>query len=1129
MGPIKKIHNKLDRFIRRYYLSALLKGTLLFFTISIVYILFWVFIEYFFWMPKYGRGFVFWVFITLALFLSYNLIIKPLLKYFSILKGIDYESASRIIGEALPGIDDKLLNTIQLSNMEKTDVLLASINQRASEFNPFSFENVIKLKENLKYVKYALAPLIVLAPFYLFGKQDVFESSFKRVIHYNTAYQEPPPFTFSLKNKSLEVIEGTPFNLEVSVYGDLLPEDIMIRFNNEQYYLKKRKVDLFSFDFSPVESDIEFNLFSGSTYSPTYLLSVIDKPSIVSSKITLQYPKYIKRDNQIIENFTNIRVPQGTKITWDLFTKSTSSVSFFINDNEASFLRKQNLFSFNKAVFSDLKYRISPSNDRLIHYQPLVFSVDVLKDNPPTIKVESTTEKETKEVMYFYGQMSDDYGITSLQMHYYPKGKEKLKKTIEILDFNKDNLTFDYTFPAGIDLVQNQSYELYFEVSDNKPFSSPNRVKSETFVYLNRSANSILKDKLIDQEQAVSDFERAVSKFDKQQTDLKILQSTQKQKKKLSFNDQQSIKALLERQEEQENLFKRFNQQIKKSFNKLDNIPEDPLKKEIERRLEAQEKQIEKDKDLINELKNLNDKLNNEGLLDRLEKLTQKSKSKEKSLKQMLELTKRYYVRQKANQLSNELEQLSKEQEQLSNVVSEQNSLEKQKLISKKFDNISAELDSLSKQNNSLSKPMPFSETNTERNSIKKDQRDSEKSLNKSKDLQDPKLKKQELSMAKKSQAKAAQKIMQIAEKLSNISGGGGQQQLMEDSAMLRQILDNLVIFSFEQESLMLSFRNVNVQQSDFADLLVNQKSIKSHFEHIDDSLFVLSLRQPKISEKINSEISEVFFNIDKSLNLYADLQISKGLAAQQYSLTASNNLANLLSNILSSMEMELSPGQGQGDMQLPDIIMSQEQLQKDAENSMSKGSEGSPSNETSEKQGKEGVQGKSESEKPGKSEKRSANKGKSDGSKGEGYFDSEESGESIMNLYKKQQKLRNALELLLKEKGFVPAAENILTNMKKIEQSLINQGLTDENINLIKDLKYELLKLEVALNEKGQDERRESKTNNELFTAPSTDAIESLRQKFNSRELLNRQTLPLQDEYMKRVLDYFKRNYDNL
>ena len=133
------------------------------------------------------------------------------------------------------------------------------------------------------------------------------------------------------------------------------------------------------------------------------------------------------------------------------------------------------------------------------------------------------------------------------------------------------------------------------------------------------------------------------------------------------------------------------------------------------------------------------------------------------------------------------------------------------------------------------------------------------------------------------------------------------------------------------------------------------------------------------------------------------------------------------------------------------------------------------------------------------------------------------------MNLYQKQQKLRNSLELLLKEKGFVPAAENILSKMEKIEQSLINQGVTDENISLIKDLKYELLKLEGALNEKGQDERRESKTNNELFTPTSSEVIESLRQKFNSRELLKRQTLPLQDEYLKRVLDYFKKKYDNL
>jgi len=283
----------------------------------------------------------------------------------------------------------------------------------------------------------------------------------------------------------------------------------------------------------------------------------------------------------------------------------------------------------------------------------------------------------------------------------------------------------------------------------------------------------------------------------------------------------------------------------------------------------------------------------------------------------------------------------------------------------------------------------------------------------------------------------------------------------------------------------------------------------------------VLSLRQPLISEKINSEVSEVLFNMDKSLDLLANSSIREGLASQQYALTSANNLANILSNILSSMEMEISPGQGEGDMQLPDIIMNQAQLNKDAQDAKNKTEQGPQPN------GQEQGNSNKQANINGSGDKQQNSRG-GDNSLGESYFDSEESGEAIMKLYKKQQQLRQALEAILKKKGLTATFESVTNKMKNIEQSLINQGVTDENISLIKDLKYELLKLEAALNEKGQDERRESKTNNKLFNPSSIEAIESLRQKFNSRELLNRQELPLQDEYMKRVLDYFNKKDDN-
>ena len=44
------------------------------------------------------------------------------------------------------------------------------------------------------------------------------------------------------------------------------------------------------------------------------------------------------------------------------------------------------------------------------------------------------------------------------------------------------------------------------------------------------------------------------------------------------------------------------------------------------------------------------------------------------------------------------------------------------------------------------------------------------------------------------------------------------------------------------------------------------QKSLRAHFEHVQDSLYSLSLRQPMISELISKEVAEVFFNIDKQL-----------------------------------------------------------------------------------------------------------------------------------------------------------------------------------------------------------------------------------------------------------------------
>jgi hypothetical protein len=140
--------------------------------------------------------------------------------------------------------------------------------------------------------------------------------------------------------------------------------------------------------------------------------------------------------------------------------------------------------------------------------------------------------------------------------------------------------------------------------------------------------------------------------------------------------------------------------------------------------------------------------------------------------------------------------------------------------------------------------------------------------------------------------------------------------------------------------------------------------------------------------------------------------------------------------------------------MQLPDIIMSQEDLQKQAEEMMNGKKEGK------QKPGKQGEKpkGQGKGEEPGSSSK--------NGREPSQYSDPEESGQSLFELYKQQQKLRQALERALEKEGLSGQGKTALKSIKKIEQIIVNQGVSSNLIKKMQALNYEFLKLnEAALN----------------------------------------------------------------
>ena len=103
----------------------------------------------------------------------------------------------------------------------------------------------------------------------------------------------------------------------------------------------------------------------------------------------------------------------------------------------------------------------------------------------------------------------------------------------------------------------------------------------------------------------------------------------------------------------------------------------------------------------------------------------------------------------------------------------------------------------------------------------------------------------------------------------------------------------------------------------------------------------------------------------------------------------------------------------------------------------------------------------------------------------------------------------------------------NLLREMEGIEQQLLDKGFNQRTLERMLNLQYELLKLDKADFEQGQEIKRESRSNRNSYDNKLRLSPEDVKKYFNSTEILNREALPLRQEYKQKVQTYFKNKND--
>ena len=1118
MEKTQLIYDKLEAFIRKYYTNELLRGSLFFVGLGVLYFLFTLLVEYFLWLSPAGRTALFWAFVVVEVFLLVRYILFPLFKLAKLQKGIGYEEASQIIGSHFGEVSDKLTNFLQLSaDPHKSELLMASIDQKAANLQPIPFQKAVNYKSNLRFVPLALIPLALVAFFYISGNSEVISQSFGRVVNYNKKFNPPAPFSFVLLNQGLKTQQGKDFLVRVKTQGRIVPETAMIVIGDERYFMESQTPGEFSFTLTKPVEDVTFHVEANEISSGEYTLEVVEVPSIANFEMTLEFPSYLKRKSEAVKGTGNAIVPEGTRVTWKMLTVATEDVVWTDGGQTVKFRKEDDRFSLTKGISQNTEYQIVTSNDNVKAFEKLQYRLAVIKDQFPTISVATAPDSLKLEKNYVLGRVSDDYGLTKLQIVYYPIGKENQTRKAALPVKNDVYDRFVFAFPSTLPVEKGVNYEYYFEVFDN---DAPHGFKSsKSSVFSNRiQTDQEAKDELLQQQNDnINSLQKSLQSQEKQLSEMDKLRKMGKEKESLDFKDQQKVNEFIKRQQQQDELMKEFAKKLDKNLDEFKSDKKEEFKEELQKRLDKVDKDLEKNQKLLDELKQLNDKIQKEELFEKMDRFKQNAKNQAKSLEQLVELTKRFYVEKKAEQLAEKLSELGEKQDKLSE--DKDNNAEKQAEINKEFDQIKDELKELEKENKELKSPMDIPNN-------KEDQKSVEEDLKKA----TQELQQQNKAGAKPKQKSAAKKMMEMGSSMALSMAADEKEQMEEDVKMLRQILDNLLAYSFSQEDLMKQFKTLRRGAPAYNMSLRRQQDLKQQFKHVDDSLFAMSLRNPKIAEDVTREIGNVHYNVDKSLETLSEGQVPKGASHQQYAVTSANKLADMLSNLLNSMQMSLSgsgagkpkPGKGEGSgMQLPDIIQKQKGLGEKMKDGM-KGDK--PGDKQGDKPGEkpgDGQQGKQgQGKKPGQQGQSGQGNGQGDGEQGD---DGEGDARAIMEIYREQKQLREALEKELERQGMGGNGQSAIQQMKQLEKQLLNKGFNNENMQRALNLQYELLKLEKAMQQQGEEKKRQAQTNKQEFGNQARPLPPQLQEYLNSIEILNRQALPLRPNYSQKVQEYFK------
>lgn len=1038
---------RLERFIRKYYLNEILKGSFLLLFLFLVSFLLAIVTEYFGNFSVTVRTLIFYTLVVAWISVFVHFVAIPLSRFVLGWKRMERKQASGIISKHFSEIRDQMLNVLELAEMPRrpsvsTEMIAASIDHKISQISPFRFEMAIDRRKTRNILIRFFLAAVVFTSVYIFSPEVIQQGS-ERIINHQIAFIPESPYRFILENEALNVEKGKDFDLLLKVEGKTLPAMIYLSYGDARFAMEKVTAGKYRYTLHNVNNPLTFHFSADEFQSGNYQLNVMPAPAIVNFSLEADVPDYTGEKDFTVNQSGDITVPAGTRLTWNFQTDEVSDLTLVFNDsiNEKP-VKENTLFVHKKRVLTSSRYSISLKNKYFSRANVMGYYINVVPDLYPSIQTETMADSIRPGVYYFRGRITDDYGFTRLKFSY-SKSTDSVVTVDVPIARGVSNQDFYYMFDFSQLVSPGGGIEFFFEVWDNDGVAGPKSARSqkESFTIPTREEmDNYLKDAGNAIEKKMEESSNLSKKI---KEDLNKFRQEMLNREMTPFEKSQKLNAIMDQYKQLQNTVNEVSNEYQKKNEYMNTFTEQEegileKQKQIEELLEnIMDDEMKK---MMEELSKLMEQFDKNKLNELTEKINYGLEDMNRQLDRNLELLKRMEVEEKLSSLSDQLSNLADKQRDLSEETKDfkgdnKELQEKQKEITDEFKKVSDEYKNLQEKNQELSKPVKMPDLEEMTDQVNSEMQQAGENMQQNSN-----------SKASKNQKNAAAKMKQMSASLQSAQQSSCSSQ-PEDMDNLRNIMDNLLKYSFAQENMMNSIKSVSIRDPKYMDKIREQKELNDNFRVIRDSLNELAKRTPMITSMVNKEVREILQKSGEIVTLMDERQVVPARTQQQMVMTSANNLALLLDEILDQMiqksqQMESNsqcnkPGSG-NKMSLQQMKSLQQSLKSQMQSMI-------------------------------------------DQMKGQGQKDGKGNSEQLGKMLAEQEKFRQMLNQMMQTGGLSPEAAKSLKEigqiLDEVEKDIIKRNVGQQTLLRQEQILTRLLEAENSEYQRERENKRESRT----------------------------------------------------